>query len=668
MVYYKITAKICNYKELIDEKENKILPETFRNASMELLQQTKNECGVFVAQVDRRCRIECAVIGVDKALIEQNVNKYFELISMRVKELKIEETIFHFFWARVASAEHYDFIGDRIEIRDLFELKIIAQGHFGFVYRESLVSPQYHYEEVNEKADTYLCGNSLMEELGRIYQKPLVEQIKGNPVQYMICMDQLEVGYEIAELVIEALVSNERVEHQRYAKIEVDCTDYVDERELQSLYDLNKGGTMLVQFERLEDDESGQAGAETLVTLAKCMKKNRNKVQTIFLLEKSDTKSKEILMENIGHISMVHICDEVVYGERARKYLAKIAKEQGVTETESLMELITDEEKGYSAKDLHQQFDSWLDTYLKTSVYPQYADTEVARENVLKQKPSGSAYKELEQMIGLTEAKAVINQALDYYKAQKLFQDRGMESDHPAMHMVFTGSPGTAKTTVARLFARIMKENGILSRGDLYEVGRADLVGKYVGWTAQIVKEKFKAAKGSVLFIDEAYSLLDDRGGMYGDEAINTIVQEMENHRDDTVVIFAGYSDEMEKFLERNPGLRSRIAFHVPFADYNAEELCSIGELIAEKKGMHLGDGVKEKMYSIFEKASQQADFGNGRYVRNVMEKARMKQATRLMHMEVQKLTQEDVATFLEADFEIPTEKKEEKKKIGFVK
>ena len=125
----------------------------------------------------------------------------------------------------------------------------------------------------------------------------------------------------------------------------------------------------------------------------------------------------------------------------------------------------------------------------------------------------------------------------------------------------------------------------MLSEGRLYEVGRADLVGKYVGWTAQIVKNKFKQAKGSVLFIDEAYALLEDRSGLYGDEAINTIVQEMENHREDMVVIFAGYPKEMEAFLARNPGLRSRIAFHLPFEDYSARELYRIARLLAEEKG-----------------------------------------------------------------------------------
>jgi SpoVK/Ycf46/Vps4 family AAA+-type ATPase len=133
--------------------------------------------------------------------------------------------------------------------------------------------------------------------------------------------------------------------------------------------------------------------------------------------------------------------------------------------------------------------------------------------------------------------------------------------------MIFTGNPGTAKTTVARLVAQILKENGILSNGNLYEVGRSNLVGKYVGHTAPLVRDAFNLAQGSVLFIDEAYSLVDDSPGSFGDEAINTIVQEMENRRDDMVVIFAGYPKPMEEFLNRNEGLRSRIAFHVAFDD-----------------------------------------------------------------------------------------------------
>ena len=270
-------------------------------------------------------------------------------------------------------------------------------------------------------------------------------------------------------------------------------------------------------------------------------------------------------------------------------------------------------------------------------------------------------------MIGLREAKAVIRKALDYFKVQKLYKDRGLQDTRPTMHMVFTGNPGTAKTTVARLFAQIMRDNGLLSRGELYEVGRADLVGKYVGWTAQLVKQKFREAQGSVLFIDEAYSLLDDRNGLYGDEAINTIVQEMENNRDNMVVIFAGYPDPMEQFLSRNPGLRSRIAFHVPFPDYNTEELVSIAELLAGKKGLHFTQQAYDKLRNILSTARTSADFGNGRYVRSLLEQARMEQASRIVKMNGETLTEETLRTLTAED--IPDGNISgltEKRRIGF--
>ena len=161
-----------------------------------------------------------------------------------------------------------------------------------------------------------------------------------------------------------------------------------------------------------------------------------------------------------------------------------------------------------------------------------------------------------------------------------------------------------------------MKGNDLLPRGELYEVGRADLVGKYVGWTAKNVKERFREARGGVLFIDEAYSLVDDKGGLYGDEAINAIVQEMENHRNDTVDIFAGYPDKMEEFLARNPGLRSRIAFHVPFPDYSTEELYQICSPIAGQRGLSLDSGTQAALLPIMERVREQGDFGNDMHQR----------------------------------------------------
>ena len=258
-------------------------------------------------------------------------------------------------------------------------------------------------------------------------------------------------------------------------------------------------------------------------------------------------------------------------------------------------------------------------------------------------------------MIGLEEPKRIIQQILDYAKAQKLFAEKGLTSGQPSLHMVFSGNPGTAKTTVARLFAQIMKENGIFSKGELIEVGRNDLVARYVGWTAKAVKDKFAEAKGSVLFIDEAYSLLDVRAGSFGDEAINTIVQEMENAREDTIVIFAGYPNETEQFLSRNPGLSSRIAYHINFPDYSEEELFEIAVAMLKEQNLKLDESAIPRVKSIIASGCRQGNFGNGRYVRNILDKAKMKQASRLVAKNSLFITNDNINILTSDDFDFLT-------------
>ena len=283
------------------------------------------------------------------------------------------------------------------------------------------------------------------------------------------------------------------------------------------------------------------------------------------------------------------------------------------------------------------------------------------------ERESGTAMKELNSMIGLTSVKKVIRKAIANFKMSKKCIDMGMARNKASLHMVFTGNPGTAKTTVARLFAEILKDEKVLSTGRFVEVGRADLVGQYVGATAINVTEKFKEAKGGVLFIDEAYSLCEYHKGSFGDEAITTIVKEMENHRDDVIVIFAGYPAEMEEFLDRNSGLRSRIAFHIEFEDYTTDELCDIARLKVSNMGMTITDAAMDKLRGIYEEARKSTDFGNGRFVRKLLEEAEMNIAERLMDLDESELKPEMLTTIDVDDISKPELKKCEKKStIGF--
>lgn len=229
---------------------------------------------------------------------------------------------------------------------------------------------------------------------------------------------------------------------------------------------------------------------------------------------------------------------------------------------------------------------------------------------------------ELQALVGIKAAKDQVKKILAFAKMRKAMEEKGEQLEPITLNMEFVGNPGTAKTTVARIVAGVLKEIGIITSGEFIEVGRADLVAQYVGQTAPMVKSVFQRAKGGVLFIDEAYSLLDKGSGRFGDEALNTIVQEMENNRKDTIVIFAGYPDEMDEFFLRNPGLRSRVPFRVRFDDYTTEELADICELEAGKRGFLIDKNAKEIIKEICENSTKNIENGNGRFCRNLVEKA----------------------------------------------
>ena len=294
-------------------------------------------------------------------------------------------------------------------------------------------------------------------------------------------------------------------------------------------------------------------------------------------------------------------------------------------------------------------------------------DIAMLEEGLKSGRTAGTAQKELEEMIGLSSVKAVIQKAIASFKIKKICMHKGITKEKASLHMVFTGNPGTAKTTVARLFAEIMKDEKVLPTGAFVEVGRADLVADHVGATAPLVKKKFKEAQGGVLFVDEAYSLCDSYENGFGDEAINTLVQEMENHRHDVIVIFSGYPVQMQHFLDRNPGLLSRIAFYVEFEDYSVDELCDITKLMLSKKQMMITDEAMEKLRKNYESVRESSDYGNGRFVRKMIEVAEMNLAERIAQLDESEITTQMVTTIDECDIpELDSKRLHKKKQIGF--
>lgn len=256
----------------------------------------------------------------------------------------------------------------------------------------------------------------------------------------------------------------------------------------------------------------------------------------------------------------------------------------------------------------------------------------LTREDVEEcRRPAGerSGREELERLVGLSEVKRLVGDRLDFMRMQKARRDRGLPTSFIPIHFAFTGSPGTGKTEVARLIGRILREEGVLSVGDVYECGKQDLVGQAVGQTAPKVAALFRRAKGSVIFIDEAYSLCQCSGG-YDDEAVIAIIDQMEKLREDIVVILAGYPDEIDLLLDKNPGFRSRINAQIEFPDYSADDLRDILSSMVEDAGMSLGDAAGARARALIDEGSSEKGFGNARFVRNLLEDAFVAQGARL--------------------------------------
>ena len=241
--------------------------------------------------------------------------------------------------------------------------------------------------------------------------------------------------------------------------------------------------------------------------------------------------------------------------------------------------------------------------------------------------------KEMDDIVGLAKVKEYIFGLEEYYKVQKRRSEEGLKVSELSKHMIFTGNPGTGKTTIARIISKYLKSIGVLTGGQLVEVSRADLVGRYVGHTAPLTNKVISSAIGGVLFIDEAYSLYRGRDDSFGLEAIDTLVKGIEDNRDNLIVILAGYSKEMEQFLTANSGLKSRFPNVIHFPDYTGEELLLIAKSIARSKGYTIDEGADNGLLTYFNavQAVRAADAGNGRLARNKIEEAILNQSRRLV-------------------------------------
>ena len=666
MKFYRILATSKN--EESDEQEVKTLNALQKQKIVRkmdvFLDEYEDRACIFFVSLEKETDV--AVCVKDNAVDEKDMAKRFlEVFEIEYDDLSVKEISMETLLNGLRISFRNRLISDDYKLAVMMGLETFLDSRNSF-FKEKITDDKKTIEELKSDVERYHLGDGYKEELHRILRGKKRDVFLGNPATYLIVSKEETARRVMIRNLVSALHKKGRLQSKRYTIIDL-CNRECSLEKLEEFYDISQGATIYI---RVDDDNfpDGEKNHGYLDVKKVCeiVKKKGAKTLTVFAMETISDKNRNKLENYMLGVPMLVFTDNTYKKEKAKNVLLSMAQDENFTISQDLLEKVEKTERSYTYGELTDVYNVWRAEYMGTDVFPEYKKYVTHVEEEEKRVSKSDAYKKLQEMIGLTQAKKVIDGAINYFKLQQEYKLRGIQFNRPAMHMCFTGRPGTAKTTVARLVAEILKDNDILSEGKLVEVDRSQLVGRFVGHTAPQVKEMFDKAKGSVLFIDEAYSLVEDRKGSYGSEAINEIVQEMENRREDTIVILAGYPDEMKELLEWNPGMKSRIAFHVSFDDYTENELLDITKLLAKDRGMKIDKKAEEKLLSIYADARKDKAFGNGRFARNLLEKAKFNQANRFMQKDLRFVSDEDICTLVADDFDYEVKQEETRPRLGF--
>ena len=595
----------------------------------------------------------------------------FPIKGVKVKDLEeITASKFSKIFDRANRSDNFNF--DYYQINQDLGLDALTNRTFKLT---DIICPakRLSFEAAKKEAEVLLADETFKEEFARIYAKENVHHFYGQPVHYKIIAGNTNAALSLSNLLVGTLYTNKRLVSRRVNIITNVTDNCYDEVDFERILDNAAGGTVVIELsgERVNTGQFAHAYEQVVEFISETVKHFQRNTLFIFVeLVDKPGFAPQLTARLQDDLHIIELHEGAGNRETALSYLKNLMNRSDSTTLYTDAELLEamGDKLTFSASDIYNIREKLYNSSLKNKTYPAYR--EVDRLSIKAEDKNNDAYADFQEMIGLVEQKALIEQIIAAHRVQKMRLDMNLDKQKAALHMCFTGTPGTAKTTVARLIAQILARDGVLKTGRFVECGRADLVAKYVGWTAKAVRDKFKEARGGVLFIDEAYSLSDGEHATFGDEAINTIVQEMENNRDTVIVIFAGYPDKMKEFLDRNEGLRSRIAFHINFPDYTPEELTDIFKLMAKRRGFEISAEVAEHCKKIFKRVAKKKNFGNGRFVRTLLEQAWLKQAQRIIkEAEGGTVTKEELTNFKVEDFDVNVDKAIGKeRKLGFIR
>ena len=665
MRFYEVTVETDDFLEEEGATKKNVKKQNVSRKTDTFLEEYEDRACICLVSAEKRVDIAVCIMN-DEVEVNALTEKFLQTLDISYSSITVREISMTNYFTGLRISDRNRFITSDSLMVEKIGLEELFRGRDDY-FNDRVVEEKKTIEELKSDVDKYHLGDGYKTELKRVLAGKNRKVFLGNPANYLMISKDNVARKMMARDLISALHRRGRLQSKRYTIIDLGDRDCSLEG-LENFYKINDGATLLLKVtpQNFGDGEHSR-GVVEMKKVCDVVRKKGTKVLTIFSMDTPSDKNRARIENYMMGVPLIVFSDNLYKKEKAAAELLKMSAAENFAFSNDVLERVEKSERNYTYGELLNLYNEWRAEYMGTEVFPEYHQfvTHVTEEEKAKAR-SSDAYSRLMEMIGLTEAKKVIDGAINYFKLQQEFRNRGIEFNRPAMHMCFTGSPGTAKTTVARLVAEILKDNGILSEGKCVEVGRSQLVGRFVGHTAPQVCEMFDRAKGSVLFIDEAYALVEDKKGLYGTEAINAIVQEMENRREDTIVILAGYPEEMKQLLEWNPGMKSRIAFHVSFDDYTEQELLDITKLLAKERGMLLDVSAEEKLLKFYATARLDKAYGNGRFARNLLEKAKFNQANRFMKKDLQFLSDEEMRTLTAEDFDCEQKKEPTTMHFGF--